>query len=201
MPNNDILRKLPPALRIEIEENAQRKPLTESEMALQQRRILKELRNHKTPGARTDLKKDKSTSGKTSPQVHVTGLVGKLYGESRTQVEKRLAIVDAAEAEPAKFGKLKEDMDRTGRVNGPYKRLKVARQAAIIRAEPPPLPGRGPLSRARGRRAVAVREARRRPDAPRYLRLSDDEHCGDVRHGRRRAFDRRRGFDPLVLDD
>jgi len=35
-------------------------------------------------------------------------------------------------------------MDRSGRVNSPYKRLKVIRQAAIIRAEPPPLPGSGP---------------------------------------------------------
>src|SRR5262249_25939838 len=35
-------------------------------------------------------------------------------------------------------------MDRTGRVNGIYRRLKVARQAELIRAEPPPLPGNGP---------------------------------------------------------
>ena len=35
-------------------------------------------------------------------------------------------------------------MDKTGRVNGPYKRLKVARQAERIRAEPPPLPSCGP---------------------------------------------------------
>jgi hypothetical protein len=32
--------------------------------------------------------------------------------------------------QPGKFGKLKEDMDRTGRVDGPFKRLKVMRQAA-----------------------------------------------------------------------
>jgi N6-adenosine-specific RNA methylase IME4 len=53
-------------------------------------------------------------------------------------------VVDAAEAEPARFGKLLADMDRTGRVNGVFKRLKVIRQADRIRAEPPPLPGRGP---------------------------------------------------------
>jgi N6-adenosine-specific RNA methylase IME4 len=35
-------------------------------------------------------------------------------------------------------------MDRSGRVNGPYKRLKVIKQAAAIRDEPPPLPGNGP---------------------------------------------------------
>src|SRR5262249_12386071 len=35
-------------------------------------------------------------------------------------------------------------MDRTGRVNGVYRRLKVAKQAELIRAERPPLPGNGP---------------------------------------------------------
>jgi N6-adenosine-specific RNA methylase IME4 len=59
-------------------------------------------------------------------------------------VEKIAAIVDAAEAEPGRFGKLKEDMDKSGRVNGVYQRLKNAQQAELIRAEPPPLPGNGP---------------------------------------------------------
>jgi N6-adenosine-specific RNA methylase IME4 len=86
--------------------------------------------------------KAKATSGKALPQV--TSTVGKLYGESRTQVEKRAAIVAAAEAEPERFGKLLADMDRTGRVNGVHRRLKIARQAELIRKEPPPLPGNGP---------------------------------------------------------
>ena len=34
-------------------------------------------------------------------------------------------------------------MDRTGRVNGLYKRLKIFKQAEIIQTEPPPLPGNG----------------------------------------------------------
>ena len=140
--NRDIFRKLPLALRIQIEENAQRKPLTQSELAIEQRRILAELRKHKTPGERTDLKP--GTSGKTFPEVRATDLIGKLFNESRKQVEKRLAIVDAAEAEPEKFGPLKEQMDRTGRVNGVYRRLKIAKQAEAIRSEPSPLPGNGP---------------------------------------------------------
>jgi N6-adenosine-specific RNA methylase IME4 len=41
-------------------------------------------------------------------------------------------------------GKPLADMNRTGRVNGPYKRVKVAGQAAVIRSESPPLPNRGP---------------------------------------------------------
>src|SRR5215831_16586282 len=68
----------------------------------------------------------------------------KATGMARRTLEKAEAVVDAAEAEPGRFGKLKEDMDRTGRVNGVYRRLKIAKQAEAIRAEPPPLPGNGP---------------------------------------------------------
>jgi N6-adenosine-specific RNA methylase IME4 len=142
--NRDLLQRLPLALRIEIEENAQRKPLTQSELAVEQRRILAELRKHKTPGARNDLK---TTSAKDFAQVEAkraTTIVGKIFNESDRQVEKRLAVVAAAEAEPERFGSLLADMDRTGRVDAPFKRLKVMKQAAVIRAEPPPLPGNGP---------------------------------------------------------
>ena len=59
-------------------------------------------------------------------------------------LEKAEAVVAAAEAEPRAFGKLLADMDRTGRANGPFKRLRVMKQAELIRAEPPPLPGNGP---------------------------------------------------------
>jgi N6-adenosine-specific RNA methylase IME4 len=70
--------------------------------------------------------------------------VAKAVGKRARSLVKAEAIVAAAEAEPEKFAKLVEDMDRTGRVDGPFKRLKVARQAAAIRAEPPPYPNRGP---------------------------------------------------------
>jgi hypothetical protein len=137
----DILRQLPFSVQVEIEENAQRKSLTQTELAHQQERILKELRKHTVPGARNDLQ---PTSAKGFAEVRPTAVVGKIFNESHRQVEKRLAIVAAAEAEPAKYGKLADDMDRTGRVDGPFKRLKVMRQAAAIRAEPPPYPNRGP---------------------------------------------------------
>jgi N6-adenosine-specific RNA methylase IME4 len=65
-------------------------------------------------------------------------------GVSGRTLEKAEAIVKAAEAEPERFSKLLDDMDRTRRVDGPYKRLKVMRQAEAIRAEKPSLPGRGP---------------------------------------------------------
>ena len=65
-------------------------------------------------------------------------------GYSGRTLDKASEIVEAAEAEPEKFGKLKADMDRTGRVDGPYRRLVVARKAEAIQKEAPPLPGKGP---------------------------------------------------------
>ena len=70
--------------------------------------------------------------------------IGKYLGWSGRTYERAKAVTDAAAAEPEKFGKLLEQMDDTGRVNGVYRRLRNAQQAALIRAEPPPLPGNGP---------------------------------------------------------
>ena len=139
----EILAQLPKALRIEIAENTARKDFSESELAAVQLRVLEELRRHNRPGQRTDLD---PTSAKTFAGVaeRATDVVGKIFGESGRQVEKRLAVVAAAEAEPEKHGKLVEIMNRTGHVGGAHRFLKVAQQAEAIRREPPPLPGRGP---------------------------------------------------------
>jgi ParB family chromosome partitioning protein len=53
----------------------------------------------------------------------------KATGMARRTLEKAEAIVDAAESEPERFGKLLADMDRTGRVNGVFKQLRIAKQA------------------------------------------------------------------------
>jgi N6-adenosine-specific RNA methylase IME4 len=66
------------------------------------------------------LKGGKATSGKTLPQVHTTSVVGKLYGESRTQVERRLAVVDSGNR------KLIAEMDRTDSVNAAHRALRRA---------------------------------------------------------------------------
>jgi hypothetical protein len=86
-------------------------------------------------------------------------------GMARRTLEKAEAVVAAAEAEPEKFGKLVADMDRTGRANGVYRRLCNARQAELIRAEPPPPPARGPY------RVIVVD-----PPWPYELRDDDPSH-------------------------
>ena len=67
--NTDMLSKLPFALRVEIEENAQRKPLTQSELALEQRHPCGTAQVQNSRHARTDLKETKATSAKDFAQV------------------------------------------------------------------------------------------------------------------------------------
>ena len=70
--------------------------------------------------------------------------VAKVVGKDRKTLTKIRAVRDAAKENPERFGKLAADMDRTGRVDGPYRRLQVARQAEVLRGEPPPYPSNGP---------------------------------------------------------
>ena len=67
-------------------------------------------------------------------------IIAGFTGFGRTSLDKADAIVKAAEAEPEKFSKLVADMDRTGRVDGPFKRLKVIKQAEAMRIEAPGAP-------------------------------------------------------------
>jgi N6-adenosine-specific RNA methylase IME4 len=140
--DRDLLRRLPLALRIEVEENLQRKDFLPSELAAVWRSIEAHERTAaKTrQGARTD-----QHGGKLSTKFgKARDKIGAAAGVSGRTLQKIVAVVAAAEAEPERFGKLKADMDRTGVVNGVYRRLKIAKQAELIRAEPPPLPGNGP---------------------------------------------------------
>lgn len=70
--------------------------------------------------------------------------IAKTVGLSRPTLAKARLVVNMAKAEPERFGKLLAAMDKTGRVNAPHRRMKVAMQAEIIRLEAPPLPGHGP---------------------------------------------------------
>jgi N6-adenosine-specific RNA methylase IME4 len=67
-------------------------------------------------------------------------------GIAARTLAKAAAVVQALRADPdnERIQKLHADMDRTGNVHGPFKRLKVMLQSAAIRAEPPPLPNKGP---------------------------------------------------------
>ena len=59
-------------------------------------------------------------------------IVGEVFGESGRQVEKRLAVVKAAREEPEKLGKLVAEMDRTGKVGGAFRKLRMAQDEERI---------------------------------------------------------------------
>lgn len=130
-------------VRGEFAENAVRKDFTLSEAVAIKRALepLEKAAAKERQGTRTDKHPGKLP---TSSKGRAADKAAKATGIAWRTLEKAEAIVDAATAEPEKFGKLLEDMDRTGRANGVYRRLKIAKQAEQIRAEPPPLPGNGP---------------------------------------------------------
>jgi N6-adenosine-specific RNA methylase IME4 len=53
-------------------------------------------------------------------------------------------VVEAAKEDPERFAHLVERMDCTGRINGAYRQLTIARESEKIRQEPQPLP-QGPF--------------------------------------------------------
>jgi N6-adenosine-specific RNA methylase IME4 len=142
--NPDALALLPFELRAEIAENMDREDWKPSEIDVMRRHceeiLRKQAKERQTAALKQGDKKPVVESfhdgGRTRDSI------GALAGVSGRTIDKIAAVCDAAE--PEKYGKLLEDMDRTGRVSGVHRRLKIARQAENIRAEPPPLPGRGP---------------------------------------------------------
>jgi len=130
-------------VRGEFAENTVRKDFTLSEAVAIKRALepIEKAAAKQRQGQRTDKHPEKFS---TSLLGRALDKVASIVGKHRTTIAKAEEIVDAAEAEPEKYGKLKDDMDRTGRVHGVYRRLKIAKQAEQIRKEPPPLPGNGP---------------------------------------------------------
>lgn len=62
--------------------------------------------------------------------------VAKAVGTSARSLKKIHEVCQAAEAEPEKYQPFVDQMDKTGRVAGVYKKLKTAQQAEKLRAEP-----------------------------------------------------------------
>ena len=66
--------------------------------------------------------------------------IARYLGVGRTTIERAEAVVDAAEEEPEAYGYLVEQMDRSGKVAGAFRRLEVLKQAKQLDATPPELP-------------------------------------------------------------
>jgi N6-adenosine-specific RNA methylase IME4 len=82
--------------------------------------------------------------GTTRGEGRVRDVVAAIGGRGGRTIEKAEKVVEAAERDPERFGKLKDDMDRTGRVDGPFKRLQNIERGDDLRNAPPPAPMQGP---------------------------------------------------------
>jgi N6-adenosine-specific RNA methylase IME4 len=71
--------------------------------------------------------------------------IARYLGVGRTTIERAEAVVEAAEEEPEEYGHLVEQMDRSGKVAGAYRRLAVLKQAKELDANQPELPD-GPFN-------------------------------------------------------
>lgn len=122
----------------EWDENARRKDFNPEEAVAIKKEIeaqLSKLAKDRMRGGKSVDTKDKGRAGDQAARA---------AGFDRRTIEKAEKIVEAAEKDPKTFGPLKDAMNRSGRVDGPYKRMVVLQQSAEIRNEPSPLPMRGP---------------------------------------------------------
>ena len=137
-------------MRGERDENFARKDFTPSEgWALEQALLPKlqaEAKKRQLAGLKRGDKAPRSANLAEREKGDARDKVAQYTGIGRTTLAKAGAIVNALRADPdnERLQKSHADMDRTGNVHGPFKRLKVMQQSAIIRAEPPPLPSKGP---------------------------------------------------------
>ena len=137
------VRDVDDILRAQLAENSERKDFLPSEINEVYRAL--EAEEKAAAKQRQGERKDKHPGifpGSSEGQVR--DKIGALTGVSGKTVDRIVEVCKAAEDEPKKYAQLVADMDRTGRVSGVHKKLKVMRQAEALLREPPPLPGRGP---------------------------------------------------------
>jgi N6-adenosine-specific RNA methylase IME4 len=123
----EIMKRLPAELLAEISENVFRKDLTPSELDAARRLvepyIAEVAKERQREGGR------RKAGGKLpAAKKYKTGdVVAGLLGTSRRQLEKIAEVVDAAKADPQRFGKLLQMMDRQGKVYDAHRHLQVIR--------------------------------------------------------------------------
>ena len=130
------------AARGEAHENFVRKDLLPSEIVALKRAV--EPLERKAARERQGTRADLGTSATSEGQGDARDRIARYLGVGRTTIERAEAVVDAAEDEPEEFGHLVDQMDRSGKVAGAYRRLEVLKQAKELETAPPPLPS-GPF--------------------------------------------------------
>jgi N6-adenosine-specific RNA methylase IME4/ParB-like chromosome segregation protein Spo0J len=109
-------------VRGEFAENAIRKDFTPSEIDAIRREVepLERAAAKRRQGARTDLHPGKLPGCPGNARDKIAAFAGR----SGRTVEKIARVVEAAVREPERFGALVDEMDRTGKVDAPYRKLR-----------------------------------------------------------------------------
>jgi len=130
------------AARGEGHENFVRKDLLPSEIVALKRAIepLERRGARDRQGQRADLGHTSGMAEVQKTSGDARDNIARYLGVGRTTIERAEAVVEAAEGEPEEFGHLVEQMDRSGKVAGAFRRLTVLRQARDLEAAPPTLP-------------------------------------------------------------
>ena len=105
-------------VRGELAENAERKDFLPSEIHAIRKAMAPEMAEKAT---------SRKLSGRSADNAGETrDKIGAFAGRSGRTVEKITKVVAAAEREPERFAHLVEEMDRTGKVNGAFRKLRKA---------------------------------------------------------------------------
>ncbi len=115
--------------RGERDENTERKDFTPSESVAVADAVVEEEARlaRKRQGERTDKHPGKFPESGQSRDRAAAGT-----GRSGRTIEKAREVVEAAEEDPERFGSLVEEMDRTGKVGGAHRKLRMARDEKRI---------------------------------------------------------------------
>jgi N6-adenosine-specific RNA methylase IME4/ParB-like chromosome segregation protein Spo0J len=127
------------ATRGEAHENFVRKDLLPSEIVALKRAIepLERREARQRQGVRADLCHPATVAECQGPS---RDKIARYLGVGKTTIDRAEAVVEAAEEEPEEYGYLVEQMDRSGKVSGAFRRLEVLRQAKELDAAAPELP-------------------------------------------------------------
>ena len=127
------------AARGEAHENLVRKDLLPSEIVALKRAIepLERREARARQGSRADLCHPATVA---EGQGDARDKIARYLGVGRTTIERAEAVMEAAEEDPDEYGHLVDQMDRSGKVAGAYRRLTVLKQAKELNAAPPELP-------------------------------------------------------------
>jgi N6-adenosine-specific RNA methylase IME4 len=127
------------AARGEAHENFVRKDLLPSEIVALKRAIepLERREARQRQGVRADLCHPATVAECQGPS---RDKIARYLGVGKTTIDRAEAVVEAAEEDPEEYGYLVEQMDRSGKVAGAFRRLAVLRQAKELDAAAPELP-------------------------------------------------------------